>query len=62
MAAPMPPRLWRALLQRALPIDVRSAILRDLEEVFARIAASDGLTAAHRWYRREALSFALQFT
>ncbi|MBP8274392.1 MAG: ABC transporter permease [Acidobacteria bacterium] len=62
MATPMPPRLWRALLQRAMPVDVRSAILRDLEEVFARIAASDGLTAAHRWYRREALSFALQFT
>ncbi len=56
-----PPRLSRALLERALPADVRDDVLGDLTEVFRRDVAQVGLTPARRRYRRKALSFTATF-
>jgi len=56
-----PPRLSRALLQRALPIDVRDEVIGDLNEVFRRDVATCGLAGAQRRYRRKALSFTATF-
>lgn len=60
--AAAPPRFWHAILKRALPADVRDAVLRDLDEVFQLKSAQHGEAAARRWYRREALSFSWRFT
>jgi len=56
-----PPRLWRALVRRALPADRRDDIIGDLSETFARDAASTGSGAALRRYRRRALTLAGRF-
>lgn len=60
-APPAPPRLSLAILQRALPADVRDDALGDLNEVFRRDVTTLGLASAQRRYRRKALSFAVTF-
>jgi predicted permease len=53
---PAPPPRWERVLVRVLPDDVvGKSILGDMAEEFRARAESD-LTAARRWYRREALS------
>lgn len=59
--ATMPPAAAKRLLARALPDDVRATILQDLDEVFERRVAADGIPAARRWYWREAMSFTWRF-
>lgn len=59
--SPQPPPGARSLLRRALPRDLRDAILLDLDEVFQRRVASDGMAAARRWYWRETMSFTWRF-
>ena len=56
-----PPRLWRWILQRALPVDVRDHVCGDLDEVFQRDCAVDGPRAARRRYRRKVGSFSRHF-
>ena len=56
-----PPRLAKSLLARALPNDARDHVLGDLEEVFQRKLATDGVRSARTWYWREAISFAARF-
>jgi putative ABC transport system permease protein len=58
---PSPPRLSRAILQRALPADVREDVIGDLNEVFQRDVAQTGLSHARRCYRRKAISFGATF-
>ena len=55
------PRIARALLKRALPIDVRDDISGDLEERFLRDSASAGISIARWRYRRAALTFSIRF-
>ncbi len=61
MISAQPPLAARALLLCALPRDVRDAILLDLDEVYQRRVDADGVTAARRWYWREAMSFTWRF-
>ncbi len=60
-AAPAPPRLLRALLRRAVPLEVRDAVDGDLHELYVARHADAGPRAAARWYARETLSFTLRF-
>lgn len=61
MSGARPPRLARAWLRRALPVDVRDDILGDLEERFVRDAGSAGGNVARWRYRRAALTFSIRF-
>ena len=59
-AVPAPPRLPRALLRRAVPLEMRDAVDGDLHELYvARHAA--GARAASLWYWAETMSFTLRF-
>ena len=56
-----PPRIARALLARALPPDVRDAIVADLDELFDRDRRTLGAARARWSYRHRVLSFAARF-
>ena len=56
-----PPRFARALLARAVPPDVREAIVADLHELFDRDRRTLGAARARWSYRRRVLSFAARF-
>ncbi|HZF67740.1 MAG TPA: ABC transporter permease, partial [Gemmatirosa sp.] len=60
-AAPGPPRLARALLRRAVPLEARDAVDGDLHELYLAHRAETGARAASRWYWVETLSFTLRF-
>jgi predicted permease len=52
---PGPPRFWRRLLRLLAGEADRAYLLDDLDERFRLVADQDGTSAAHRWYRRQAL-------
>jgi putative ABC transport system permease protein len=56
-----PPRSARALIERALPAELRDTVCADLDEMFQRRAARDGLGRARIWYTKQALAFAARF-
>jgi predicted permease len=51
--SPAPPPVARWLIERTTVDADRAAVLGDLSEEFAAIAAHDGVRAARRWYRRQ---------
>ena len=51
------PKLARRLLTHALPPDARGYVIDELDEVFERRCAADGVATARRWYWRETLAF-----
>ncbi|MFC1543636.1 ABC transporter permease [Gemmatimonadota bacterium] len=53
---PRPPLVWRGLIRFLATETDRSYLLDDLDEQFQHLAEREGLTAARRWYRRQALS------
>ncbi|MEQ9398447.1 MAG: ADOP family duplicated permease [Longimicrobiales bacterium] len=57
---PTPPRRTAALLEAVLPPADAPVVLGDLAEAFVRRASEHGVPAARRWYRREALRYALR--
>ena len=61
MSVVRPPRMARAWLSCALPVDVRDDITGDLEERFRRDVESAGETAARWRYRRAAIVFSIRF-
>ena len=61
MSAAGVPGFARALMRRALPVDVRDDILGDLEERFLRDTGSSGVRSARWRYRRAALTFSVRF-
>jgi predicted permease len=56
------PRLARRLLARAVPADVRAAVIDELDEMFRRRVEASGRVRAGAWYWRQALSFTCRFT
>ncbi len=56
-----PPRIARWLLSHALPRNVRDDVTGDLEEVFRRLCASQGVLRARLWYWRQSVSFTGRF-
>jgi predicted permease len=58
---PQPPKLAQMMLRHALPADVRDDIIDDLDEVYRRACAQQGLRRADRWYWREAVAFSGSF-
>lgn len=56
-----PPRFARALLERALPAELREPVTADLDEIYGRRALRRGVARARWWYRAQALSFAFRF-
>ncbi|MEK9500749.1 ADOP family duplicated permease [Gemmatimonadota bacterium DH-20] len=56
-----PPALWTAVLRRVLPRRDREVLLDEFERLWWGKRAADGAAAARRWYRREALAFALRW-
>ncbi|HXY30082.1 MAG TPA: ADOP family duplicated permease [Gemmatimonadaceae bacterium] len=57
---PEPPRLARWLISRFARVEIREALLGDLEETFqAELQSERGERAARRWYWREALRAAI---
>ncbi len=54
-----PPRLWRALLRRVVPAHDRDIVVQELDLLYEMKAELGGRGHADRWYRGEALSFAL---
>jgi predicted permease len=60
-AVPAPPRVPRALLRRAVPLEVRDAVDGDLHELYVARHAAAGPRAASRWYWVETMSFTLRF-
>jgi putative ABC transport system permease protein len=61
MSATRSPRITRAMLRKALPVDVRDDISGDLDEMFARDSASLGAARARGIYYRKAASFIGRF-
>jgi putative ABC transport system permease protein len=55
LSAAREPRLMRWIAQALLPAHDAEFILGDLAEEFQRVAAEDGVAAARRWYRTQAL-------
>lgn len=60
-AAPAPPRLLRALLRRAVPLEARDAVDGDLHELYVARHAAAGPRAASLWYWAETMSFTVRF-
>jgi predicted permease len=60
-AVPAPPRLLRALLRRAIPLEARDAVDGDLHELYVERHAAAGARAASLWYWVETMSFTLRF-
>jgi predicted permease len=58
---PQPPRFARSLLTRALPDDIRDAIVGDLDEVYGRRLSNDGSWRTLIWYWGQVLSFSGRF-
>jgi predicted permease len=61
-ASPTPPRLARAFLRRAVPVEARDAIDGDLYELYAARREASGALSAASWYWLETLSVAMRFT
>ena len=60
-ASPRPPRLARRILEHVLPADVREDVSGDVEELFSRRCAREGVVRARLWYWRQAFTFAARF-
>lgn len=60
-AVPAPPRLPRALLCRAVPLELRDAVDGDLHEIYVARHAAAGVRAASLWYWVETMSFTARF-
>ena len=54
------PRLLRAIVSRAIPIDERPALLEDLDDLYATRYRHHGRRAANAWYLRQTVGFVLQ--
>jgi hypothetical protein len=61
-AARTPPRLARALLRHAVPVEARDAVDGDLHELYVARRAASGAIASATWYWLETLSFAMRFS
>ncbi|MGD8331251.1 MAG: permease prefix domain 2-containing transporter, partial [Acidobacteriota bacterium] len=58
--SPRPPRHAARLVRALLRSADAPTVIADLEERFEAMAARRGAAAARRWYRRQALGFALR--
>jgi predicted permease len=61
MMGQKPPRAARALIERALPAELRETVCADLDEMFRRRVERHGATRARAWYVTQALTFAGRF-
>lgn len=52
-----PPRRWRWVLSRTLPVRDRDDLMLELDEAYARRVDRRGVGAADRWYREEVMGF-----
>jgi predicted permease len=56
-----PPRSARALIERALPAELRETVCADLDELFEQRVRRTGPTRARLWYAGQALAFVARF-
>jgi predicted permease len=57
---PIPPRLLRAVVSRAIPVDERHALLEDLDDLYATRHRNHGRRSANAWYLRQTVGFVFQ--
>lgn len=55
-----PPRIWKALLRRAIPDQDRDALLGELDRLYGHRRERHGRRAANRWFRNEAIAWTLR--
>ena len=56
-----PPRPWRWLLYRALPLDVRDGIVGDMEETYRRRRSRYGALRSYLWYAGQVVMLGVRF-